>query len=184
MSNVLRDQAIDHVIAQEGGYVNDPKDAGGETNWGITVRVARKNGYHAPMKDMPRKVAFDLYVAKYWNALELDQVEKLSPTLASELVDTAANMGPGRAAEFLQRALNAFNQQGSLYDDISVDMDVGPSTIAALTQYLTKRGKDGETVMYSALNSLQGSFYINLIERKPSQERFAFGWLLNRVASV
>ncbi len=181
--STLRDQAINQVIAVEGGYVNDPSDAGGATHWGITERVARNNGYQGAMVDLPRKLAFDIYVNQYWNALELDQIEALSPKIATELVDTAINMGTGRAAEFLQRSLNAFNRQGKLYDDINVDMDVGPATVKALTAYLDKRGGEGEAVMYSTLNSLQGAFYIDLIERKPSQERFAFGWFLHRVAS-
>ena len=182
MMSILRDQVINHVIKIEGGYVNDPSDAGGATNWGITERVARQNGYTGSMEGLPRKLAFDIYVAKYWNALELDQVEVLSSDIAKELVDTAVNMGTGRAAEFLQRSLNAFNQQETLYKDINVDRDVGPGTIAALTAFLKLRGKDGEYVLYRLLNNLQGGFYLDLIERKPSQERFAFGWFLNRVS--
>ena len=29
-------QFIERVLSHEGGYVNHPKDPGGETNWGIT----------------------------------------------------------------------------------------------------------------------------------------------------
>ena len=32
------DEIIDHVLEHEGGYVNDPKDLGGETKYGITKR--------------------------------------------------------------------------------------------------------------------------------------------------
>ena len=35
------------IFGGEGGYVNDPNDPGGETNWGCTVAVARANGYTA-----------------------------------------------------------------------------------------------------------------------------------------
>ena len=38
-------QIFDRVIGHEGGYANDPRDTGGETNWGITKRTARENGY-------------------------------------------------------------------------------------------------------------------------------------------
>ena len=50
-------EVIDGVIRREGGYVNDPRDAGGETCWGITVAVARANGWTGPMKDLPRETA-------------------------------------------------------------------------------------------------------------------------------
>ena len=32
------DEIIKHVLEHEGGYVNDPKDLGGETKYGITKR--------------------------------------------------------------------------------------------------------------------------------------------------
>ena len=32
------DEIIDTVLDHEGGYVNDPKDLGGETKYGITKR--------------------------------------------------------------------------------------------------------------------------------------------------
>ena len=35
------DQCFDKLISHEGGYVNDPRDPGGETMWGVTARVAR-----------------------------------------------------------------------------------------------------------------------------------------------
>ena len=55
------------VFAMEGGYVNDPKDPGGETNHGITVAVARDFGYAGPMKAMPQDVAANIYVTNYIN---------------------------------------------------------------------------------------------------------------------
>jgi lysozyme family protein len=33
------DQIIDKVLKHEGGYVNDPNDPGGETNYGISKRA-------------------------------------------------------------------------------------------------------------------------------------------------
>ena len=52
----LKDQIIDEIIRKEGGYVNDPADSGGETNWGITVSRARQSGYNGDMRTMPRSV--------------------------------------------------------------------------------------------------------------------------------
>ena len=177
----LKTEIIDHIIDIEGGYVNDPSDSGGETNWGITVRVARRYGYTGSMRDMPRQVAFDIYAHRYWHSLELDQVAAMVPVIAGELVDTGINAGVGRAAEFLQRSLNALNNNGKLYPDLTVDMDVGPATIRALTAFLKHRGNDGVLVLMAALNALQGAFYIGLAERRPKDEKYLYGWLLNRV---
>ena len=55
--NPLIARAIDAILRAEGGYVNDPQDKGGETNYGITVAVARANGYAGPMRDLPVAMA-------------------------------------------------------------------------------------------------------------------------------
>ncbi len=163
-------KAIDHIIELEGGYVNDPDDSGGETNFGITVAVARANGYHGPMRDMPREVAFDIYSAKYWDAVRADDFDEL---VAVELVDTAVNMGVGRAGKFLQRSLNAINDAG-----LVVDGAIGPATVRAYDAYMAKRN-DAKT-LEKALDSLQGAFYIELTERRSKDRKFAYGWIKNR----
>ncbi len=175
-------KAIEAIFKHEGGYVNDPRDSGGETNWGITKRVAHQSGYDGAMKDMPKEKAFRIYARRYWDALALDLVEQLSPTIAAELLDTGVNQGVGRAAEILQRALNALNNVGKLYGDIKIDGDIGPATLAALTAYLDKRGADGEIVLHRGLNVLQGAFYFDLTERRQKDEKYLYGWLRNRVA--
>lgn len=173
-----RDSIINEIIRVEGGYVNDPADSGGETNFGITEAVARAHGYNGPMVNMPRDVAFDIYVAKYWDAVKGDQLVGLSTVVAEEVVDTSVNMGPGRAGKFLQRALNVLNNRSDLYADLKVDGTIGNATLTALAAYLEERS---EIPLARALNCLQGSFYIELAERREKDERFVYGWLRNRV---
>lgn len=174
---------IEDVLANEGGYVNDPRDAGGETMYGITVATARANGYQGKMRDLPRDTAFDIYKRRYVVAPGFDHIAAISTPIAAELVDTGVNMGPAVAARFLQRALNALNNQGRDYADLAVDGQVGLGTRAALTAYLRKRGTDGETVMLAALNALQGERYIALGEARQANEAFMYGWLRTRVAA-
>jgi lysozyme family protein len=176
------DHSIKEVLAAEGGYVNDPRDSGGETNFGITVAVARAFGFTGPMRDMTRDQAKAIYKARFWDALRLDDISALSEAIAIELFDTAVNQGTGRAGEYLQRALNVLNNGGQMYRDIPVDGRVGPMTVACLREYLGNRGVRGELVLCRALNSLQGAFYITLAEQRAKDEAFVFGWLLNRVA--
>ncbi len=169
---------INNIIDKEGGYVNDPNDSGGETNHGITIDVARANGYEEAMITMPREVAFSIYEQRYWNSVKADEMINLSKSVAEEVVDTAVNMGSSRAAYYLQRSLNVFNKQGSLYNDIVVDGKIGNATLTALTGYLSQRD---EHTLVKALNCLQGAFYIELTERREKDERFVYGWLKNRV---
>ncbi|MCC7310791.1 MAG: hypothetical protein IT510_06050 [Sulfuritalea sp.] len=173
---------IAEVIAKEGGYGNDPDDSGGETNWGITIREARRNGYTGPMKDMPRSVAESIYEMTYWYEPGFFDVSVIVPKVARELFDTGINCGTGKAAEFLQVALNALNRQGKDYPDIEEDADIGPATIKALTAYMKRRGVDGEDVLLKALNCLQGARYIELSRARQKDETFVYGWLANRVA--
>ena len=53
------------IIAVEGGYVNNPLDPGGETNYGISEPVARQYGYKGPMSRLPLQTAKEIYLKKY-----------------------------------------------------------------------------------------------------------------------
>lgn len=179
MSNI--DNIIEGVLKAEGGYSNDVNDAGGETNFGITVTTAKANGYYGAMKDLPRDLAKQIYLKQYWTVPKFDKIEVLSPSVAAELCDTGVNCGVSFAQKIIQQALNLLNRQGLDYPDLKEDGDIGPGTLAALAAYLSKRGKDGELVLVRTLNIMQGSRYIDITKTKPSNENFFFGWILNRI---
>lgn len=178
----LFDQLIEPLLVREGGYVNDPRDAGGETNFGVTVAVARENGFFGQMRDMTRVQASAIYRAKYWIRPGFHLVAAVSPPIAEELFDTGVNMGTGTASIWLQRSLNALNRQGKDYGDIPADGGIGQMTVGALQGLLRARGPSGESAVLKALNCLQGARYIELCESRSANEAFAFGWLSTRVA--
>lgn len=175
------EKALTRVLGAEGGYSDHADDLGGRTNFGITEAVARTNGFTGPMQELTREQAAAIYKAQYWNTLRLDQVAAMAATVAEELFDTAVNVGVGKAGEFLQRALNAFNRDQKDYPDVKVDGVVGPMTISALHAYLRKRGETGEQVLHRALNALQGARYIEISEARRENESFTYGWFLHRV---
>jgi len=178
-------QLIDGVIDREGGYVNHPADRGGPTCFGITEAVARAQGYHGAMRDLPRDEAAAIYRRLYWSRPAFDQIERRSPALAAELFDTGVNMGPAVAVTFLQRALTALNRNGTDYVDLTPDGRVGPMTLSALDAFFAVRGKAvGETVLLRALEALQGERYLRLAERRPANEAFLYGWLANRIGEI
>jgi lysozyme family protein len=172
---MTKQSVIDEIIRVEGGYVNDPSDSGGATNFGITEKVARAWGFKGAMRNLPREMAFDIYAARYWDKVLADD---MPDRVAEEVVDTAVNMGAGRAGKFLQRALNVLNNGGKSHPDIAVDGAIGSRTIRALNAYLAKRD---EQTLVKALNCLQGAYYIELAERREKDQRFVYGWLKNRV---
>ncbi|MCC7082187.1 MAG: hypothetical protein IT530_16060 [Burkholderiales bacterium] len=177
----LFERCFQEVVGIEGGYVNDPADSGGETKYGITIAVARAYGYTGPMRDLPLNTAQRIYRSRYWNLLRLGEIASESEAVARELFDSAVNCGQATAAIWLQRALNAFNDQGSLYADVVEDGLIGRMTIHALTQYLEARGERAELVLLRALNCQQGAHYLGLSFTRPKDERFEFGWFANRV---
>lgn len=175
------ERIIDAVIQREGGYSDHPSDRGGPTMCGITEAVAREAGYAGPMPALPLELARRIYAERYYRAPGFYRVALVAPLIAEELVDTGVNMGPATATRFLQRALNSMNLQGRLYPDLLIDGHLGDLTMAALKAYLTHRQRDGEPVLLTALNCLQGARYIELTEARPANEDFVFGWLRERV---
>lgn len=176
------DDAFACTVGHEGSFSDDPADSGGATRFGITEAVARECGYTGSMIDLPFEQAQAIAKARYWDTLNLDRVAALSGPIAAELFDTGYNMGTGRAAQFLQRLLNALNRQQKDYPDLTVDGDIGPATLSALTAFLELRGSEGGDVLLTALNCMQGRAYITLVERREKDERFLYGWLRTRVA--
>lgn len=111
---------LKYVLKHEGGHVNHPKDPGGETNYGITIAVARANGYAGPMRDIPMNTVKRIYRAKYWDALRCDD---LPHGVDYAVFDYGVNSGISRSAKVLQRTLG-----------IPDDGRVGPETIAAVNK--------------------------------------------------
>jgi lysozyme family protein len=178
----LKDKVIHEIIDREGGFVDDDADSGGATCWGITEDVARAEGYKGDMRHLPKELAYKIYERKYWHSLALDSVAAISESIAAELADTGVNMGVQRAGEFLQRALNALNNQQVDYKDLIIDGKVGRKTLENLIKFINKRGVQGEIVLFRMLNCLQGEFYITIGEKRQKDEKFIFGWFLNRVS--
>jgi len=174
----IKNEVINAIIKIEGGYVNNPNDSGGATKYGITEKVARKNGYKGNMKDLQKQFAFTIYAKRYWKAVKASEIEMISQSLAREVVDTGVNMGTGRAGKFLQRSLNVLNDKERYYMDLVVDGDIGPATINALKMYDKFRDVDIITKM---CNALQGAFYVTLAEKRKKDETFIYGWFKHRI---
>lgn len=172
---------IDEVIAREGGYSNHPADRGGPTNYGVTEQVARAFGYKGDMRSMPRDVAVSIYRERFWIAPRFGEAAAIFPEIGHELFDTGVNMGVGTAGKFLQRALNALNRGAADYPDIGTDGVIGNMTLAALKGLKAKRGAAAGEVLRKALDGMQCARYIEIAEKNPSQEAFAYGWIANRI---
>ena len=112
-----------------------------------------------------------LYKRKYFDPYSGDE---MPAELATEMFDTCVNMGVGRTVGFLQRGLNVLNRNGLLYPDMVEDGAYGPSTHNCLRAYL---GGDSELTLVKVINILQGSHYLEYMQKSPKQEKYARGWL-------
>lgn len=92
------DVAFDRLIGHEGGYVNDPNDPGGETNWGISKRSYP----NVDVKSLTRDEAKAIYLRDFWQRLDGDN---LYDGVAFQLFDFAVNSGIETAVRYLQRAV-------------------------------------------------------------------------------
>lgn len=92
------EDVFDRLIGHEGGYVNDPKDPGGETNWGISKRSYPT----VDIKNLSRWAARDIYRRDFWDKVQAD---KLPDGVAFQLFDFAVNSGMETAVRYLQRAV-------------------------------------------------------------------------------
>lgn len=149
-------QIFDRLIGHEGGYVNDPRDPGGETNWGVTKRTAQANGYTGNMKTMTRQQAYEIYRRAFWLRYNCEQ---MPDAVAYQFFDAAVNHGFGNASRMLQRAV------GVLDDGI-----IGKYSIEAINC-----NPISDTLM--VLNGERLNFYTRL----KNFDRFGKGWV-NRVA--
>lgn len=169
------------VLGVEGGYSNNPRDPGGETNHGVTKAVAVENGYTAPMKEMPQEVAIQIYTEQYVNKPGFTPFAQLSPAVAHKLVDAGVNTGVSRPSRWLQISLNSLNRGGKDYPAIQVDGKVGPGTVAAYQGLVRVRGKiKACELVLKALDSQQGSYYLSLTNLSD----FTVGWLDHRIGNV
>lgn len=115
------DKSFDRLMVNEGGYVNHPRDPGGETMYGVTKRVAIEHGYTGNMHNLTKEFAAKVARKSYWDAAHCDDFD---PLVASQLFDAAYNHGPRNAIKFLQRAAGLKGKQ--------IDGIVGSQTIGAV----------------------------------------------------
>lgn len=118
-------EALQKLLAHEGGYVDHPDDPGGRTNLGVTQKVWEEWVGHPvdekQMRALTPAIVAPLYRAKYWDKIKGDDL----PTGVDYTVfDAAVNSGPGRAAKWLQACVG-----------VEPDGGIGPKTLAAVAAF-------------------------------------------------
>lgn len=124
------DAIAQEIVRREGGYVNDPDDPGGATNFGVTIHTMRRLGLDlnkdgritpADVRLLSQTQAVDIFKRHYFYGPKID---KLPKAIQSSVFDMYVNAG-SNAVKILQRLLREFGQ------DVSVDGALGPQSIRA-----------------------------------------------------
>jgi lysozyme family protein len=149
------EMALETILHHEGGYVNHPKDPGGETNLGVTKRVYEEHGGTKDMQDLTFEDVAPIYKKSYWDRVKGDD---LPSGLDLCVFDFSVNAGTGRGAKYLQRMVGA-----------TADGAIGPGTLKAVGLYVEEVGVAAAIDNYQEARQ---SYYESL----STFETFGRGW--------
>ncbi|WP_299140720.1 holin-associated N-acetylmuramidase [uncultured Tateyamaria sp.] len=156
------------IVAREGGYVNDPDDPGGATNFGVTIHTMRRLGLDLDgdgdvdvrdVKRLTQAQATDIFVTHYF---ERPLIAELPQTLHATVFDMYVNAG-GNAIKILQRLLT---QMGFA---CVVDGALGPQSIAA-ARAAHEAAPDH---LVDAYGIARRNYYFRIGDRRPASRKYA-----------
>lgn len=152
------EKAIAVVLANEGGYVNNPNDPGGETKYGISKRSYPNED----IKNLTIDRAKEIYLKDFWKPYPYDQIQ--FDETATKLFDTSVNVGAKRAFRFMQQALNKMGYT------LVEDGIIGSKTVAAINAV-----KNSD--LLNVYRGIQAEYYRGLVAADPKKSVFLRGWL-------
>lgn len=172
-------QIAKEIVDREGGYVNDPDDPGGATNFGVTIHTMRRLGLDLDrdgdidaddVRRLTRAQAVDIFVTHYFERpLIAELPEPLQPTVFDMYVNAGAN-----AVKILQRLL------GEMGYACVVDGALGPQSIAAARAAFDAAPRH----LVDAYGIARRNYYFRIADRRPASRKYAMtrartkgGWI-------
>lgn len=180
------DEAIEFIIKNEGGYVNNPHDSGGSTNFGISLKFLKsltpvdlsilpedvvsaineclENNDMAPKTIDRAKV---IYEELFWKSARLSLIK--FQKIATYVLDMCVHHGITQAIKILQRALWAAWGFQVVKDD---------GVFGIKTAGIIQKMPDvGELYLLAALRAERAGFCRLLSATRPKDKEFLDGWL-------
>ncbi len=158
----------EEIVVREGGYVNDPDDPGGATNFGVTIHTMRRLGLDldgdgvitpSDVRRLTRDQAVEIFLQHYF---ERPRIAELPEVLHATVFDMYVNAG-GNAVKILQRLLR---QMG---EPVGVDGVIGPQTIGATARAFAKAPEH----LADAYGIARRNYYFSLADRRPASRKYA-----------
>jgi lysozyme family protein len=157
-SREMFDKIIPVILKHEGGYVNHPKDPGGETKYGI----AKRYNPGVDIKNLTVSKAKDIYFKKYWTVAKCDKIQ--DERLRETFFDMTVNLGKYRATQILQQSLKELGQP------LQADGILGQHTEEAIKLIKPE-------ILVSSYKQNLEEYYRDLVTKSPSKNVFLKGWL-------
>ncbi|WP_415920800.1 holin-associated N-acetylmuramidase [Tateyamaria sp. SN6-1] len=156
------------IVRREGGYVNDPDDPGGATNFGVTIHTMRRLGLDldrdgdidaADVRQLSRAQAIEIFVDHYFIR---PRIGELPEPLHATVFDMYVNAG-SNAIKILQRLLTEMGHP------CVVDGALGPQSIGAA--HAAWRAAPGHLV--DAYGIARRNYYFRIADRRPASRKYA-----------
>ena len=161
-------EIAEDIVVREGGYVNDPDDPGGATNFGVTIHTMRRLRLDLDhdgdvdaedVKRLTKAQAVDIFVRHYFDR---PRIADLPSVLHATVFDMYVNAG-ANAVKILQRLLR---QMGH---NIGVDGAIGPQTIGAAKAASDRASEH----LADAYGIARRNYYFRIADRRPASRKYA-----------
>lgn len=161
-------EIAESIVIREGGYVNDPDDPGGATNFGVTIHTMRRLGVDLnadgrvdlrDVKALTRAQAVDIFIKHYFEGPLIGELpEPLQPSVFDMYVNAGSN-----AIRILQQLLR------DIGINVSVDGVLGPQSIAATRQAMAAAPDH----LVDAYGIARRNYYFRLADKRAASRKYA-----------
>ena len=186
-AKILRPEIAEDIVAREGGFVNDPADPGGATNFGVTIGTMRGLGLDlnhngkvdvADVRDMTRAEAVRVFISHYYTRVG---IALLPDEVQASVFDMYVNSG-ANAVKILQRML------AKAGFDCRDDGAIGPATVKAAQAFAKAQGQGQINNRYGVARR---DYYYALGDARPASRKYALrrdggkgGWIQRAEAFI
>ncbi len=159
-------QAVAYVLQDEKGFVNDPDDSGGATNFGITRGTLSlyldRPATVEDVKNLTVETAKLIYRMRYWDTIHLGFITQ--PLIATVMLDAAVLFGPVISVLYAQKAI----KDCGIFK-LVVDGFIGPETIGVLNMI-------NENAFLRSFSDVLKARIVVVVASRPSNAKYRDGW--------
>lgn len=156
------------IVAREGGYVNDPDDPGGATNYGVTIGTMKSLGMDlnrdgrvdvADVKALTRAQAEQIFIEHYFRRPRLAE---LPQAVQASVFDMYVNAG-ANAVKILQKLVSRMGFP------TAADGVIGPKTI----EKVLEAAEAAPDHLADAYGIARRNYYYALADQRPASRKYA-----------